>query len=214
MSVIQCSKVTGVHVHIYTYNKQSQLQSLFWVVSMTYVHLRDVAKCCCGPFSHRACTQLLVFARDLYSSWSWNTTNSSTPVRYLERKHAHTTWPTALPSLSFTIIVSGLGKSIHRVIVFLGSFYSGNVVIGHSIYGVVVIDGSLYSQFYSMSQSSGIGWDVPPLNFTPRHMILGQVVLGLRTSCPQEQLVLYHVSPYSTWSQAHVSGLIFQTCNT
>ena len=111
-------------------------------------------------------------------------------MHYLERKHAHTTWPTALPSLSFTIIVSGLGKSIHRVIIFLGSFYSGNVVIGHSIYGVVVIDGSLHSQFYSMSQSTGIGWDVPPLNFTPRHMILGQVVLGLRTSCPQEQLVL------------------------
>ena len=29
----------GVHVHIYTYNKQSQHQSLFWVVSMTSVHL-------------------------------------------------------------------------------------------------------------------------------------------------------------------------------
>ena len=34
------------------------------------------------------------------------------------------------------------------VIVFVGSFYSGDLVIGRSIYGVVVIDGSLYSRFY------------------------------------------------------------------
>ena len=42
----------------------------------------------------------------------------------------------------------GLGKSIHGVIVFVGSFYSGmgsDVVIGRSIYGVAVIDVSLYS---------------------------------------------------------------------
>ena len=31
-----------------------------------------------------------------------------------------------MPSLSFAIITSGLGKSIHGVIVFVGSFYSGN----------------------------------------------------------------------------------------
>ena len=63
MSIIQHSKVAGVHVHIYTYKKQNQLQSLFWVVSMTSVHLRDVAERCYGPFSHRTCTQLPVFAR-------------------------------------------------------------------------------------------------------------------------------------------------------
>ena len=36
------------------------------------------------------------------------------------------------------------------VVVFLGLFYSGNVVVGRSIYGVVVIDGSLYSRFYGV----------------------------------------------------------------
>ena len=99
---------------------------------MTSVHLRDVAECCYGHFSHCTCTYLPVFAWDLYSSWSWNTINSSTPVRYLtaipsgSQKHAHAAWPTAMPSLSFAIIMSGLGKRIHEVIVFVGLFYSGN----------------------------------------------------------------------------------------
>ena len=43
-----------------------------------------------------------------------------------EPKHTHAAWPTALSSLSFAIITSGLGKSIHGVIVFVGLFYSGN----------------------------------------------------------------------------------------
>ena len=41
-------------------------------------------------------------------------------------------------------IASGLGKSIHGVIVFVGCSIQemgGNVVIGRSIYGVVVING-------------------------------------------------------------------------
>jgi len=53
-----------------------------------------------------------------------------------------------MTSLCKSAIASGLGTSIHGVVVFLGSFYSGNgcnVVICRSIYGVVVIDGSLYS---------------------------------------------------------------------
>ena len=37
-------------------------------------------------------------------------------------KNRSGTWPTALPSLGFTIIVSGLGRIIHGVIVFAGSF--------------------------------------------------------------------------------------------
>ena len=44
--------------------------------------------------------------------------------------------------------MSGLGKSIQGVIVFMGRSIQemgGNVVIGHSIYGVIVIDGLLYS---------------------------------------------------------------------
>ena len=44
-------------------------------------------------------------------------------------------------------IALGLGKSIHGVIVFVGSSIQemgGNVVIGRSIYGVVVINGLLY----------------------------------------------------------------------
>ena len=36
---------------------------LFWVVSMTLVHLGDIAEHCCGLFSHHT-----VFARDLYST--------------------------------------------------------------------------------------------------------------------------------------------------
>ena len=43
-------------------------------------------------------------------------------------------------SICKSAIASGLGTSIHGVVVFLESFYSGNggnVVIGHSIYGVV-----------------------------------------------------------------------------
>ena len=48
--------------------------------------------------------------------------------------------------------MSGLGKSIQGVIVFMGRSIQemgGNVVIGHS-YGVIVIDGLLYSWFYGM----------------------------------------------------------------
>ena len=52
-----------MQVHIYTYKKQNELQSLFWVVSVTSVHLSDVAERCYGPFSHRTCTYLLVFTR-------------------------------------------------------------------------------------------------------------------------------------------------------
>ena len=52
--------------------------------------------------------------------------------------------------------MSGLGKSIQGVIVFMGRSIQemgGNVVIGRSIYGVVVIDGSLYSWYIML-------WDV------------------------------------------------------
>ena len=60
-------------------------------------------------------------------------------------------WPTCImTSLCKSAIVSGLGTSIHGVIVFLGSFYSDNIVIGRFIYGVVVINGSLYSWFYGI----------------------------------------------------------------
>ena len=65
-----------------------------------------------------------------------------------EPKHAHATWPTVLPSLCFTIIASGQGKSIHGSLYLWGRSIQemgGNVVIGRSIYGVVVINGSLYS---------------------------------------------------------------------
>ena len=75
-----------------------------------------------------------------------------------EPKHAHTTWPTALPSLCFTIIASRQSKSIYGVIVFVGRSIqemAGNVVIGYCIYGVVVINGSLYSRFYGNSQARG-----------------------------------------------------------
>ena len=51
-------------------------------------------------------------------------------------QNTHATWPTALPSLSFTIITSGLGKSICGVIVNMGRSVQkmgGDVVIGHSI---------------------------------------------------------------------------------
>jgi len=44
---------------MYTYTHittKGQLQSLFWVVFMTSVDLRDVAEHCCSPFSHRTCT--------------------------------------------------------------------------------------------------------------------------------------------------------------
>ena len=91
--------------------------------------------------------------------------NSSTPVRYLtaiqpgsqnthcmqhgqQCCHCYISqkWPTCImTSLCKSAIASGLGTSIHGVVVFLGSFYSGNVVIGRFIYGVVVISGSLYS---------------------------------------------------------------------
>ena len=36
-----------VYMYIFT---QNQLQSLFWVVSMISVHLRDIAERCCGLF--------------------------------------------------------------------------------------------------------------------------------------------------------------------
>ena len=74
-------------------------------------------------------------------------------------QNTHAAWPTVLPSLSFAIITSGLGKSIHGVIIFVGSLYlwgrsiqemGGDGVIGRSIYEVVVIDGSLYSRFYGI----------------------------------------------------------------
>ena len=80
-------------------------------------------------------------------------------MRYLtailpeSQKHAHAAWPTALPSLSFAIITSGLGKSIHGSLYLWGRSIQemgGDVVIGRSIYGVAVIDGSLYSRFYGM----------------------------------------------------------------
>ena len=68
------------------------------------------------------------------------------------------TW---LPSqmAQFAIITSGLGKSIHGVIVFVGSFYSGNgrwccdrwfYIWGCCNRRVVVVDGSLYSRFCGM----------------------------------------------------------------
>ena len=59
---------------LYTYKKQNQLQSLSWVVSMTSVHLRDVAERCYGPFMYY---RGIGIRADLYSSWSWNTINSS-----------------------------------------------------------------------------------------------------------------------------------------
>ena len=62
-------------------------------------------------------------------------------------------WPTAMPSLSFAIITSGLGKSIHRSMYLWGRSIQEmgrDVVIGRSIYGVVVIDRSLYSGFYGI----------------------------------------------------------------
>ena len=53
-----------------------------------------------------------------------------------------------MTSLCKSAIVSGLGTSIHGVVI---QEMDGNIVIGHSIYGVVVIDASLYmySRFYS-----------------------------------------------------------------
>ena len=59
------------------------------------------------------------------------------------------TWPTLLPSLSFTIIAVKL---------FIGLLYlrgctiqevGGEMMMGSSMYGVAVIDGSLYSRVES-----------------------------------------------------------------
>ena len=63
-----------------------------------------------------------------------------------------------MTSLSKSAIASGLGTSIHGVIVFLGCSIQemgGNVVTGCSIYGVVVINGSLYSRFFGMATRTG-----------------------------------------------------------
>ena len=70
-------------------------------------------------------------------------------------------------SLCKSAIASGLGTSIHGVVVFLRSFYSGNGWIDRSIYGVVVIDGSLYSRFYGiMSNSNGATYTYAQDNIT------------------------------------------------
>ena len=74
------------------------------------------------------------FAFPCQRSWSCSycRIGSITTCRYLTvippgSQTTHTrAWPTAMPSLSFAIITSGLGKSIYTVIVFVGSFYSGN----------------------------------------------------------------------------------------
>ena len=121
---------------------------------MTSVHIRDVAERCYGPFSHRSCTYLPVFAR--IPILLGLGTPSIVPVlcaishRYPARepKHAHAAWPTAMPLLSFA---AGLCKNIHGSLYLWGRSVQemgGDVVIGRSIYEAVVIDGSLYSRFY------------------------------------------------------------------
>jgi len=54
---------------------------------MIFVHLRDVTEPCCGPFHtvhvHSYWYSHVISILHLYSSWSWNTINSSTPVHYL-----------------------------------------------------------------------------------------------------------------------------------
>ena len=141
--------------YMYTYNK------LNWVVSMTSVHLGDVAERCCGPFHT---TQYIpVFAWDFYSttrnpdtfrSRSWNTINSSTRAL----SHRYPAWEPKYPQAGLEHSQQcchhfAQTSSIHGSLYLWGRSVQemgGNVVTGRSIYGVVVIDGSLYSQIYGM----------------------------------------------------------------
>ena len=123
--------VAKLLAYMYTYThitSKGQLQSLFWVVSITSVHLRDIAERCCGPFSHRTCrySHGISILLGLGTPLIVPLLCAISPLSRKEPKHAHAAWPTALPSLSFAIITSGLGKGIHGVIVFVGPFYSEN----------------------------------------------------------------------------------------
>jgi len=50
--------VAKLLAYMYTYTHTTKSTSVFvlGIVSMTSVDIRDVAECCCGPFSHRTCT--------------------------------------------------------------------------------------------------------------------------------------------------------------
>ena len=122
--------------YMYTYTHTTNKVNF----SLCSVHLRDVFFTLCVYIATGIHTGSLLIIPLLCAI------SPLYPAR--EPKHAHATWPTVLPSLCFTIIASGQGKSIHGSLYLWGHSIQemgGNVVIGCSIYGVVVINGSLYS---------------------------------------------------------------------
>ena len=143
MSVIYRSKVAGIHVHIYTYNKQSQQTSVFVLGSF-----HDFC-------ASQRCRRMLLWS--FFTLYTYIATGIRTgslfflvlehhqqfhscalshryPAR--EPKHAHPTWLTALPSVRFTKMADLHNDVIMQVGHCIRTRYKYSQ--GHCICGVVL----------------------------------------------------------------------------
>ena len=131
---------------------------------------------------------LLVFARDLYCSWSWKIIKSSIPMRYL----------TAIQPGSQNTHCTRHGQQ--RCHCYVSQKCPTCIMMSwcRSIYGVVVINGSLYSRFYSMALSDG------KQSFDPCPIVLVSIFLQFQPdtnkfSCLQLEAEKVNIT-YMNWS--------------